>query len=378
MNWEDLSQNPLILNNYELLRDSGILNYIEELKEDNKAQDILLKEAYEIFRQESVDELVSLIISYLSDKFIPSRLTFILNEGIMVNRIKILSYENLKSIETDAEIKSLEGMERFFRKYSGTTSFLILENEMTDRENLDTFRTFNPEIVVPVLGISGLYGVILFAPKILGEEYSAKEIAYIDRLMHFVSIGIQNTIHYEHSVKDPKTGLYNHNFFIHRVNEQIARSRRRQQPFSVIVMDIDKFKNFNDTYGHLAGDEVILNLARTLQKTIREGDILSRFGGEEFTVLLPYAGRKEAWQASERLRVSVEEMVTEYQGEILKVTVSLGIASYNSYEKLSENNLLKRADTALYQSKKNGRNRSSFFKSGLLQHAESFEDRAEE
>lgn len=373
MEWEEIAKNPLILKNYDLFRESGILKYIEELQADNKAQDSLLQEAYEIFRQESVDELIDLIIKYLSDKFIPSKLTFVLNEGIMVNRIKILAFENMKSIETDAVIKSLDGMERFFRKYSGTTSFLILENELQDSESMETFRRFNPEIVVPVLGISGLYGVILFAKKILGEDYSAKEIAYIDRLMHFTSIAIQNTIHYEHSVKDSKTGLYNHNFFIHRVNEQIARSRRKKIPFSILVMDIDKFKNFNDTYGHLAGDEVIISLAKTLLKTIREGDILSRFGGEEFTVMLPYAGRKEAWLASERFRKAIETMVTDYQGTILKVTVSLGIASYNHHENLTETSLLKRADDALYQSKKNGRNMSSFYKSGLLQHAENFD-----
>jgi diguanylate cyclase (GGDEF)-like protein len=373
MEWEETSNNPLILKNYDLFRESGILKYVEELQSDNKAQDLLLQEAYEIFRQESVDELIDLIIKYLSDKFIPSKLTFILNEGIMVNRIKILSYENMKSIETDAVIRSLDGMEKFFRKYSGTTSFLILENELIESENMETFRGFNPEIVVPVLGISGLYGVILFAPKVLGEEYSAKEISYIDRLMHFTSIAIQNTIHYEHSVKDPKTSLYNHNFFIHRVNEQIARSSRIKTPFSIIVMDIDNFKNFNDTYGHLAGDEVIISLAKTLHKTIREGDILSRFGGEEFTVMLPHAGRKEAWLASERFRKAIETMETDYQGIILKVTVSLGIACYNFQENMDETNLLKRADQALYQSKRNGRNQSSFYKSGLLQHAENFE-----
>lgn len=373
MIWEETVKNPLILKNYDLFRESGIFNFVESLQEDNKAQDSLLQEAYEIFRQESIEELIDLIIEYLSDKFIPSKLTFILNEGIMVNRIKILTYENMKTVETDAEIKSLEGMERFFRKYSGTTSFLILENEISQSENMETFRKFNPEIVVPVLGISGLYGVIIFAPKMLGEEYSAKEIAYIDRLMHFTSIAIQNTIHYEHSVKDSKTSLYNHNFFIHRVSEQIARSRRIRTPFSIIVMDIDKFKNFNDSYGHMAGDEVIISLAKILNKTIREGDILSRFGGEEFTVLLPHAGRKEAWLASERFRKAIEDMETDYQGTILKVTVSLGIASYNYLENLDENNLLKRADTALYQSKNNGRNMSSFYKSGLLQHAESFE-----
>lgn len=372
MEWEEAANNPLILKNYDLFRQSGIFDYIEELLEEKKAADFLLLEAYEIFRQESVEEIFALIIKYLSDKFIPSKLTFILNEGIMFNRIKIIAYENMKSIETDAEIDSLEDLEHVFRKYSKTINFLVLENECNQSESVKEFRKFNPEIVVPVLGISGLYGVILFGPKILGIEYTAKEISYIDHLMRFTSIAIQNTIHYEHSVKDSKTGLYNHNFFINRINEQIARSRRIKIPFSIIVMDIDHFKNFNDTYGHLAGDKVIISLAKTLQKVSREGDILSRFGGEEFMILLPHAGREVSCLASERFRKAIEAMETEYQGHILKVTVSLGVASYNHLEDLDAVNLIKRADAAMYQSKNSGRNQSSYCRLGLLQQSEEF------
>jgi diguanylate cyclase (GGDEF)-like protein len=104
---------------------------------------------------------------------------------------------------------------------------------------------------------------------------------------------------------------------VRRVEEEIARSKRRKKPFSVIIMDIDKFKHFNDTYGHLAGDEIIISLACTLTKTLREEDILSRFGGEEFMVLLPDAGRDAAWIAAERIRKTIEDMETTYQDEKL-------------------------------------------------------------
>ncbi len=372
MYWKEISRDPRVIQNYSLLNDTGILDYIEKLQKANSGLEELLDESYEIFRQESIEELIDLIIRYLSDKFIPSNLTFILNEGILVNRIKVLSFVNMKSWDPEIAIESLEELDLFFQKYHGTTSFLILEQELADSSVLPALKSLNPEIVVPVQGISGLYGIILFGPKILGEEYSAKEIAYIDRLMRFTSIAIQNTIHYEHSVKDPKTGLYNHNFFIHRLNEQVARSQRDKNPFSIIVMDIDKFKTFNDTYGHLAGDEVILRIAAQLKNTVREGDILSRFGGEEFTLLLPSSGRKEAWIAAERIRTAIEELVTIYHGNILKVTISLGLATYNPYEKLDSNSLIKRADQALYDSKKNGRNRTTHYTSGLLQKADSF------
>jgi len=373
MKWEEISQNPLILQNYTLLKDSGILDYMETLRAENSDLEELLLKAHELFQLASVDELIDKTIQFLSDNFIPSNLVIILNEGIMVNRIKVLTFRNMKSVNDSIKIHSLEPFESFFRKYRGTTSYLILENDMENSGYLEPFKPYEPEIVVPVHGISGLYGIILFGAKILGEEYNTKEISYIDKLIKFTSVGIQNNIHYEHSVKDSKTGLYNHNFFINRVNEQIARAKRSKRPFSVIVMDIDKFKDFNDIYGHLAGDTVIINLATVLKKSIREGDILSRFGGEEFTILLPDAGSSEGYKASERFRKDIEHMEVFYQNEKLKVTISLGVSTFNDYEQLDEVSLLKRADQALYESKKTGRNKSTIYKSGLLQKAKELE-----
>ncbi|MBN2656400.1 MAG: GGDEF domain-containing protein [Spirochaetales bacterium] len=366
MEWEDLAKNPKLIVNYGLLKEIGVLDYIENLKVTNKNKDELINEAYEIFLKESVDELVSYIIKCLSEKFIPTDLIFILNEGISVSKIKTYAYHNMNFTKINMDLESLEPYETFFRNYSGTTSFSLFEYEIADPRLIEPFNRFNPEIIVPIKGLSGLYGIILFGPKVLSEEYSKSEIAYIDRLMKFTSVGIQNNIHYEHSVKDSKTGLYNHNFFVSRVNEELARCRRFRHSSSLIVMDIDHFKNFNDTYGHLAGDEVIIRLAETLKHTVREEDILSRFGGEEFTVLLPETGREKAIVAGERIRRAVEKMLVDWEGKSLNVTVSIGISTYDWVEKLSEKTLIERADEALYKSKKNGRNQVNLYQSGLL------------
>lgn len=370
MEWEDLTNNPLVLNNYDLLKKIGIFDYIENLKLESLNQKEILEEAYNIFRKESVDELVSFISKCLSDKFIPTDLVFILNEGITINKLKTYAYHNMNNQVVTSEMETLEPYESFFRKYTGTTSFSVFEYEISDPLLLKPFKSFNPEIIVPVKGLSGLYGIILFGPKILSEEYTMKEIEYIDKLMKFTSVGIQNNIHYEHSVKDSKTGLYNHNFFISRTNEELARCRRNKKSFSLILMDIDKFKNFNDTFGHLAGDEVILSLAKALKHTLREGDVLSRFGGEEFTVMLPETGREDALITAERLRKVVETMEVEYQGTIMKVTISLGISTYDWVEKINETTMIERADKSLYKSKKSGRNCSTLYQSGLLHRAD--------
>ena len=290
MEWDDIARNPLTVENYNLFKDVGILDYIDQQKGEIKDMNDLLEEAYTLFQKGSVDEIVEYILWRLSDKFIPSSVYIILNEGIMVDNVKTIAYQGMQPVEKKLPIKSLHPFEEFFKKYTGTTSYLIIKSEM-DEETLEPLNNCFPEIIVPILGISGLYGIILFGQKILGEEYSSKEIAYLNRLMKFTSISIQNTIHYEHSVKDSKTGLYNHNFFMSRLNEEIARSKRNHSVFSVLIMDIDKFKHFNDTYGHLAGDEVIIHIASKLKNTLREGDILSRFGGRNSPCFFPIQRR---------------------------------------------------------------------------------------
>lgn len=369
MEWEELANNPLLIQNYDLLKQIGIFEYIDKLKKGEKDLSDLINQAYSLFAKESIDELVPYIITCLSDKFIPANLVFILNEGITVNKLRFFYYKNMISTKISLDLETLEPYEHFFSKYTGTTSFSLFEYELNKPELIAPFEEFNPQIIVPVRGLSGLYGIILFGPKVLDEEYSKQEIAYIDKLIKFTSIGIQNDIHYEHSVKDSKTGLYNHNFFISRTSEELSRCRRNKNSFSLIVMDIDKFKHFNDTYGHLAGDEVILKLAKTLRSTLRDSDILSRFGGEEFTVLLPDTGRNDAFIAAERLRKEVEKMEVYYNNQLLKVTISLGISTYDWVEQLTESALLERADKALYLSKNSGRNKSSLYQSGLLHKA---------
>ena len=357
------------MQNYNLFKKSGILDYIETLNTKTHELDELLIQAHTMSQKRSVEMLVEYVIDCLSEKFIPRNLVFILNEGILLNKIKVLSYKNMKSVETRININTLAPYEKFFSTYQGTTSFLIFENEMETEELISPFRSFNPEIIVPINGFSGLYGVIIFGPKILQEEYSTEEISYIDRLMKFTASALQNNIHYDHSVKDAKTGLYNHSFYSSRVIEEVARSRRNRRPFSILIMDIDKFKFFNDTYGHMAGDEVILEIARKLEYTMREEDIISRFGGEEFTVLLPDSDAEAAWLAAERVRKEIESLTIDYKGALLNVTISLGAATYGGEVDCSGSELIRRADEALYTSKKTGRNKTTVYKWGLLQRA---------
>jgi diguanylate cyclase (GGDEF)-like protein len=167
-------------------------------------------------------------------------------------------------------------------------------------------------------------------------------------------------------VRDVKTGLFKHGFFMTRLNEEIARSNRNDDIASLIVIDVDKFKNFNDNYGHMAGDRVLESLAQMIKRNVRTGDVPSRFGGEEFTILLPGSDKETTWLVAERLRISVAEMEVPWEQKLPQVTISLGLITFDKNTAVPAEEIIDRADAALYQSKERGRNRSTVWGAGLL------------
>ena len=156
---------------------------------------------------------------------------------------------------------------------------------------------------------------------------------------------------------DPLTGIYNRRFGLARLNEEFARAARSRAPLALIVFDIDHFKDVNDTYGHLLGDRVLVAVTKATKKTLREGDILMRYGGEEFCAVLPGAAIEDAQHIAERLLVIVQDTGVAEGDQVVHVTVSAGIAAYPDVDVDNETQLFKTADTNLYRAKRTGRNR---------------------
>lgn len=155
---------------------------------------------------------------------------------------------------------------------------------------------------------------------------------------------------------DPKTGLLNAPTWEREAAAQIARARSTRGRAAVLIVDIDRFKRVNDTYGHLFGDQVLLGVATTIAQQLRQSDLLGRFGGEEFVILLPGADVSEAWQAAERLRSQVGRMEIAVDDVPVSITVSVGVAVVGDHgDDLVE--LLTAADLALYRAKETGRDR---------------------
>ena len=160
----------------------------------------------------------------------------------------------------------------------------------------------------------------------------------------------------EQANSDTLTGLPNRRFFDQVANKELSLMKRQKEYFAVLMLDIDHFKSVNDTHGHAAGDEVLVQVAHTLSKTIREEDMVARTGGEEFVVASPYTNRLAAIVLAERLRKAVEALEIQFEGNLIPVTISIGIALQpQDGDNIEE--IMAAADERLYTAKQNGRNR---------------------
>ncbi len=168
------------------------------------------------------------------------------------------------------------------------------------------------------------------------------EEKYLQKLFNLASI-------------DSLTGLFNKRHMLRELETQARIAARNGRTFSVLLLDIDKFKQLNDTYGHVAGDEYLHNLAVNINLSLREQDIAGRFGGEEFIIILPETMIEGSVRVAERLRINVENSEVISNGNSIKTTISLGIAQYGVHD-TAVRGLLEKADEALYKAKNGGRN----------------------
>ncbi len=161
---------------------------------------------------------------------------------------------------------------------------------------------------------------------------------------------------YSLSTTDGLLGIPNRRYLMTALEKEISRSRRHRHDLSIMMIDIDFFKKVNDTYGHLAGDAALKHLVRLIRENTRKEELLCRFGGEEFVLVLPETGPSSANTVAEKLRQIVQDTPLIFDGEEIAFTISIGVATWDDRLKTTEN-LIKKADERLYLAKTSGRNR---------------------
>lgn len=206
--------------------------------------------------------------------------------------------------------------------------------------------------------IVGLLYVDDFEPR----QFTNREVAVLSLLSTYAAIAIDRVRLLEETKKraitDGLTRLYNHRHFMQRLGEEIARSRRYARPLSLLMIDIDHFKSYNDTWGHLEGNKLLRKLSKVLTNQSREVDIVARYGGEEFAVIVPEADKADSCRLAERIRSKIETTVfpNQSKGSLGNTTVSAGVAAFPA-DATSPLALIERADAALYKAKATGRNK---------------------
>jgi len=217
---------PKIVENADLLREIGVFDFIDTLKREIFAYRTLLTRGLDIFNRTSIDEILDATVWQISDHFLPSFISFLWKPIQNREDITIKSYINYKPVDLHLHVDNITAFEAFFRQYPRPVNFDLLTFELKNDEAIKPFLEIKPEIVIPILGPFGLYGIILVGKKNLDVGYSLEELVFLQHLMSFVSQAIKNHLHYEHSLRDVKTGLYNHGFFMTRLGEEIVHTKR--------------------------------------------------------------------------------------------------------------------------------------------------------
>jgi diguanylate cyclase (GGDEF)-like protein len=202
------------------------------------------------------------------------------------------------------------------------------------------------------------------------QSFTTREIKLLTKIAEQIAKVIEKTLLFkqtkEMSVTDELTGIYNRRYFNQRFEREVVRAKRYKRPITLMMIDIDFFKNYNDINGHILGDEVLRKVASLLESNIRKADILARFGGEEFVLLLPEIDKEHAFSVAEKLRKAIQDapFPEEHRQPNRSLTISIGMATLLD-DTYSSAELIDFADKALYKAKQMGRNRVIGYYAGL-------------
>ncbi|HKI87034.1 MAG TPA: diguanylate cyclase [Thermoanaerobaculia bacterium] len=216
-------------------------------------------------------------------------------------------------------------------------------------------------VATPLLAHNKLVGALLIGPKVSGVQPNAEEIELLQLLSRHAATVFENVRLFQSATYEGLTGLLRREAILEKLDLELRRALRYHRPLTVGIADLDRFKQVNDRFGHLAGDLVLKRVAQTLSSSLRTSDLLGRLGGEEFLFLLPETDLVDSMPVAEKLRFAVENLCVELdEGEVVEVTISIGLASVSELPAeppATASDLMAAADRSLYRAKTTGRNR---------------------
>lgn len=256
--------------------------------------------------------------------------------------------------------KDMQTSESLIQKCFLTGETLVIRDTTTDPQVAGNASIVINKIlsiaVTPLRIQNNVIGVLYLDNRLSANTFTERVQELLRVFATMASQAIYNSRLLHMATTDSLTGLYNHKHFLQRVTEECARARRHRTVLSLLMIDIDHFKTFNDTHGHVIGDKVLLLVARSLRENVRVHDVAARYGGEEFAVLLPQTPVEGAASLAEKLRNTIEQLPLRFGEKKLVITISIGVAEFDSMIMDKPAAFIQAADEALYQAKHAGRN----------------------
>ena len=322
-----------------------VTSFIETLQSEQSMRNFT-----EIFTNElDLEKLSEKALSHLLGYTEASAGMIVIDKG---GTIDISSSHLIKNPE---KIKDLDVIHKSFTH--GKRMFFEFSEDITIETGLIDFHP-KALLLEPIIYKGDVLGIVLLAST---RQFSKIVLDTLHVYIHGLSLGMHNALTHDRleqiAILDPLTKVYNRRFGMERLKEEYAHSLRTDVPVGIMMLDIDHFKKVNDTYGHIVGDQVLINISNILRQNLRQGDVLIRHGGEEFMAILPGASCAEVAKIGEQIRRFVEEHTVHYQQQEIKVTISIGGSSHPECEISSIEDLVQKADTNLYSSKDFGRNK---------------------
>ena len=235
----------------------------------------------------------------------------------------------------------------------------MIDNDVNEEDYPFTKgRNIKAMICVPLLAKGKTLGIVLIEHK-LKDAFDNENMRLLEVISQQISIAIENARLYQQmhdlATLDGLTGAYNRLYFNDKLQEEFDKAQVGGHDLSFLIFDIDHFKKFNDTYGHLFGDQVLRTLSGYIKKTLRKEDIFARYGGEEFVILMPYTSLEQAKEKAEDLRIGASQLVITDRLITASITISVGVSTY-PHTAGNPHELISSADDALYDAKRSGRN----------------------
>ena len=317
----------------------------------------LLEIALSLSSNLEFDSLVESILYICIGQMIVDKAAIFLNSNLENDDLTLYMSRGY-TLEPDLKIVSKSSLIDCLYKNCGILDADKARDIMsTDSLTKETYEKLKPEIVIPLKSKNSINGLIFLSQKIMENSYTDQDFLFLEKMAKFASIAVENSRLYRMATLDRMTGLFVHHYFQERLIEEIKRSERTGTPLTLLMADLDHFKKVNDTYGHQQGDIILKGTASIIHQNIRSFDIPSRYGGEEFAIILTETDIATAETIAERLRKKIEEATYKFNDSEINVTISIGLAQFDHEIDKNGMDLIRRADKSLYSAKSQGRNR---------------------